>query len=45
VRDTEDHSFQHYVDYKGIGAYESHWSARLYIRKQRVVLHACYIIY
>jgi hypothetical protein len=24
VRDTEDHSFQHYVDYKGIGAYESH---------------------
>lgn len=25
VRDTEDHSFQHFVDYKGIGAYESHW--------------------
>jgi hypothetical protein len=24
VRDTEDHSFQHFVDYKGIGAYESH---------------------
>jgi hypothetical protein len=24
VRDTEDHSFQHYVDYEDIGAYESH---------------------
>lgn len=24
VRDTDDHSFQHYVDYETIGAYESH---------------------
>lgn len=24
VRDTQDHSFQHFVDYDNIGAYESH---------------------